>query len=100
MKSIEKEIKRIQKLLNDTHTISEEVDKETQRVFENYEISNKAYEKLEKICPSLWLKVGSHTSGKIQLAEEILYHLQKQIKEDKEYKTLKKHQKKDFHLKK
>lgn len=83
MKSIEKEIKRIQKLLSDTHVITEEMDDETNQVFENYEISNLAYEELEKIAPSLWLKFGSDTDGKIQFAEEILWYLQEKIKEKK-----------------
>ena len=83
MKSIEKEIKRIQKLLEDTHTISEEVDKETSQVFENYEVSNKAYEELEKICPSLWINYISIVSGKIAVAEEILWYLQEKLKEKK-----------------
>ena len=83
MKTIEKEIKKIQELLHNTHVIPEEVDDETQQVFENYETSNKAYEELEKICPSLWLDFCTQTDAKIHFAEEILYHLQKQI-EDKE----------------
>jgi hypothetical protein len=83
MKTIEKEIKKIQKLLNDTHVIPQEVDEETQQVFENYDISNKAYEELEKIAPSLWLNFCTQTDGKIHFAEEILHYLQEQIGIDK-----------------
>ena len=96
MKTIEKEIKRIQKLLHETHVIPEEVDKETQQVFENYDVSNKAYEELEKICPSLWLDFCTQTDAKIHFAEEILYHLQKYIEEEKTYRTMKKALEMDF----
>jgi len=88
MKTIEKEIKKIQELLHNTHVIPEEVDDETQQVFENYETSNKAYEELEKIAPSLWLNFCTQTDAKIHFAEEILYHLQKQMDRDKFDKKL------------
>ena len=104
MKTIEKEIKKIQELLHNTHVIPEEVDEETQQVFENYDVSNKAYEELEKIAPSLWLNFCTQTDAKIHFAEEILYHLQKQIEDEKMCKTLdeatKKLETRIMHLKK